>query len=162
MPQLEIITPAGSIIEKQDADRIHEQHLLHRSVHIFLIDKNGKIFLRQRPSSKKLYPGLWTSAVGAHILSGQTPDEAAKANLISYLGLEVELTFLGEKHVEDISENELASFYLAISDLVPSINPEQSMEQRFMNADEVSRLVAEKKVTPYIAIALDLFKKYRA
>lgn len=161
MPEFEHITVEGVVVGVKDSQELHEGHLLHRSVHVLLMDVSGNIFLRQRPENKKLYPGVWTSAVGAHVALGQTPGKAAKENLQSFLGVTSSLMFLGVHHVEDAYENELAYFYLVITDKVPLKNPEQSMDQGFKTVDEIAQLVREGLTTPYVEAGLLLYQEYR-
>lgn len=160
MTLLEHITRDGNIVGYKDAGVIHGEHLLHRSVHILLINTEGEIFLRQRPESKTLYPKLWTSSVGAHVVLGQTPEQAAKENLKSYLGVSASLVFLGNQQVEDAVENELTTFYLVRTDNIPIMNTEQSMDQGYKSIAEIDQLMRDGYVTPYIAVGLELYRDY--
>lgn len=158
--RLEVINARKAVVTILDSERVHAEHLLHRSVHIIIVDSLGRFYLRQRPETKTLYPTLWTSAVGAHVVSGQTPKQAAEANLQSFLGVMAPLVLLGKRHVEDEIENELASFFLVKTDNVPLKNPDQSMDQGFKSLVEIDQLVCDRRVTPYVVVGLELYQDY--
>ncbi len=153
MPLLEAYTRKG--IEHMDSARVHEKHLLHPAVHVIVKKKNAlEFYIRKRPSTKAVYPSLWTSSVGAHVLAGQDVDNAAQENLKKFLGLETALTFLGKKHVEDAVENEDVSFYVCEIDGMPQLNPEEGEQGKFMHIDQILKLKERSKVTPHLITGL--------
>ena len=160
MPLLEQITPDGNSIGYKDSDVIHDEHLLHRAVHILIVDSLGRVYLRQRPQTKKLYPGLWTSAVGVHVLEGYTPEKTATESLQIFLHLAGELIPIGERKVEDEIENELVTFFLFRGETVPQPNPEEAMDVGFFSRDEIDGLTEQGNTTPYVSVGLSLYKTY--
>lgn len=160
MSRLEVIDPDGTTIAVKDVEIVHVEHLLHRAVHILIVDSLGRLYLRQRPQSKKLYPGIWTSAVGAHVLEGYQPAEVAKESLRTFLHLTGEIIPLGERKVEDEVENEMVTFFLVRGETVPQPNPEEAMNAGFFTHEEIDRLMQQGKTTPYVSVGLLLYKSY--
>jgi len=134
--------------------------LLHRAVHILIVDSFGRLYLRQRPQSKKLYPKMWTSAVGAHVLEGYQPDKTAKESLRTFLHLSGEIIPIGERKVEDEFENEMVTFFLFLGETELQPNPEEAMDAGFFTRDEIDRLMQQGKTTPYVSVGLSLYKTY--
>lgn len=160
MVLLKHITPDGNSVGYKDSEVIHDEHLLHRAVHILIVDSLGRFYLRQRPQSKKLYPGIWTSAVGAHVLEGYQPDETAQESLRTFLHLAGKIIPIGERKVEDEIENELVTFFLFRGETVPQPNPEEAMDVGFFTRDEIDGLMEQGKTTPYVSVGLSLYKTY--
>ena len=81
MEYLDIVNQQDEIVSKEERSLAHSKHLLHRSVHIIIANTKGEILLQLRKSTKKQYPLYWSSSVGGHVQSGETPNEAAKKEL---------------------------------------------------------------------------------
>lgn len=110
---LQVIDEAGNQLREETVDKIHQEKLLHRSVHVIVVNNKGKIFLRRRSFKKKLYPGVWTTSVGVHVFVGESPDEAAQRGLKNILGLTVPVEKIVEEKVQDEMENELTTLYIS-------------------------------------------------
>ena len=154
----ENLQPIGTL----SLEEIHSKGLLHRSIHILVINNKGEIFIRKRSSKKKLYPGVLSSSVGAHVLKNQTPEECAKVNLKSFLNLDLPLEKIGEGRVKDEIENEHIVVFLCKSEKVKNLNPDESDEGQFMNIDEVKELINQKQTTPHLAKALKFIENYKS
>lgn len=157
--QLETYSDDGSENGISPTETIHEKNLLHKAVHVLIINSKGQVFVRKRPLTKKVYPGMFTSSVGAHVALDETPDTASTVNLSKYLGLSLPLTKIGEIHIKDEFENEQVSIYVGRADEIPNLNEEQSgIRSRFMSIEEIQRLKNER-ITPHLREAVHLFQE---
>lgn len=66
---------------------IHCNKLFHRAVHVFVFNKDGKLFLQRRSLNKDLAPGKWVSSCSGHVDSGEYYYDAAKRELGEEIGL---------------------------------------------------------------------------
>lgn len=52
----DILSENGEIIDTKDLDEAHAKGLLHRSIHILVVNDAEEIFVRKRPANKPIYP----------------------------------------------------------------------------------------------------------
>lgn len=142
-------------IESLNSEEIHKRDLLHRAVHILVINNKGEIFVRRRSWQKKLYPGVWSTSVGAHVLTGQTSKECAQVNLKKFLGLELPLEKVGETIIKDEIENEYITVYVCKSDFIKELNQKESAEGEFMTVKQIHELIKAGQTTPHLVKAIE-------
>lgn len=105
MPEeLEIVNEKGIVIGRATTEEIHDKKLLHKSVHLLIVDKEGKVYCCYRDVS--FNPG-WT-AIGAHVLPGQSFKETAENALHEKLGITGNLIEIGKLRVQGNNENEIS------------------------------------------------------
>ena len=62
--------------------------LIHRSVHVVVLDSTQKqILLQKRSMNKDIQPGKWDTAVGGHVNAGESVEAAARRELAEELGI---------------------------------------------------------------------------
>ena len=66
---------------------VHRENLIHRAVHIFVINKNGDLYLQKRSLQKDKNPGLWDSSVSGHLDAGEDYLTAATRELAEEIGI---------------------------------------------------------------------------
>lgn len=66
---------------------VHAQKLIHRAVHVFVINKRGDLLLQKRSLLKDMCPGLWDSSVSGHLDSGEDYATAAVRELQEEMGI---------------------------------------------------------------------------
>ncbi len=66
---------------------VHAQKLLHRAVHVFVLNKRGDLLLQKRSRLKDLCPGLWDSSISGHLDSGESYAAAAMRELHEEMGI---------------------------------------------------------------------------
>ena len=77
------------VIGKISREQAHKFNLLHRAVHIFIKDQNGKWLLQKRSAKKDLDPLLLTTSCSGHVDSGETYLDAAVRECEEELGLTI-------------------------------------------------------------------------
>lgn len=159
--QLDIINEQDEVVGQDDVEEIHQKDLLHRSIHILIVDPQGRFYLRQRSSKKSRYPGWYTNSVGAHVPAGQSYDETTRESLKETLGLDCKLKFLGKVRVHDKYENEISWTYVGYVDDLDKIKANSEEPGRFFRTDEIKNLKKKYKITPYVFKSLDLYLKLK-
>ena len=79
---------------------VHRYGVWHRAVSIFVLNEYGEILLEKRSPLKDLFPGLY-DIPGGHLKLGQSPLDAACAELEEELGIHVEPSRLTALCAED-------------------------------------------------------------
>jgi isopentenyldiphosphate isomerase len=76
--QLDIVDQDNEVTGQADRQEIHDQHLLHRAVHLILTTGEGYFLLQQRADSRPTYPGRWDSSASGHVLAGATFEQSVE------------------------------------------------------------------------------------
>ncbi len=73
---------------------IHRENLLHRAVHILLLNKQGELLLQKRSYRKDRYPGCWDSSASGHVDAGESYVDCAERELQEEIGVQTKLAEL--------------------------------------------------------------------
>jgi isopentenyldiphosphate isomerase len=114
--------------------------LIHRSVHVLVIEPQGKLLLQKRSARKDVQPGKWDTSVGGHVGFGQSYEEAARREAEEELGLKIgRLDFLYPSRIRNAveSENIRTYLYLGAGPFLP--DPEEIDEIRFWTRAEIEK-----------------------
>ncbi len=158
---INIVNEKDKIVGKTEIEEAHRKNFLHRAVHIFVINSEGKLFCRRRSFNKPRYRGYWSTGVGAHVLSGQTYSKVALKALKETLGISCKLKMIGKARVHDKYENEISATYIGYSNKKLRFNKRQIEGGEFFTIKEIKKLTKQKNVTPHLKHSLKLYLKYR-
>ncbi len=129
---------------------VHEQALLHRAVHVFLLGEDGELLVQRRSEDKRTYPGRWTSSASGHVRAGNAPRQAAKRETREELGIDAPpLEPVGTVRVEDVDVGEREIVHVFAGSLAASrageVNPDpgEVSEVRWLPLSEVKASVRE-------------------
>lgn len=83
-----LVDITGKVIGQAPRSKVHNgSKLLHPVVHLHLINRNKAMLLQKRPSTKLIQPNKWDTAVGGHISTGETLEQALKKEAFEEIGL---------------------------------------------------------------------------
>lgn len=106
----------------EERKAVHEQRLVHRSIHVVLFDSGGRLLLQRRHRDKQTYPGHWDLSCSGHVEESDypgAPDEdldrvyadVARREVLEELGVEVALTEVGRfKPTEGVHYEQIRLF----------------------------------------------------
>jgi isopentenyl-diphosphate delta-isomerase len=132
--------------ERRPRAEAHRLGLPHATVHVWIIDRGGRLLLQKRAALKDTFPNHWDISAAGHITAGDTPPAAAARECAEELGLAVNAgdlcpLFLVPQHFESrdglIRENEWCHVYL--------LEREVAIAALQLQADEV----AEAELVPW-------------
>ena len=138
---------------------------LHRAFTALLFDKNGKLVLTRRSSSKMLWPGDWDGTFASHPREAETFVSSAARRMPEELGIQCEIDYLMkfEYHVpyKDIgSENEICGTLVGIVDDLTNFKvvDEEISEIKALSAAELKQGLEKnpQSYCPWMLIALFL------
>lgn len=96
-------------VAKATRAEVHEKGLLHRAVHVFILNRNGDLWIQKRSVLKDMNPGLWDSSVSGHLDQGEDYEAAALREISEEVGIsDVEPVDL--KHVLKVGPSERNGF----------------------------------------------------
>ncbi len=77
----DVVDECDRVVGTASREDCHARGLIHRSVHVFVVDNEGRIMLQKRSKKKDLYPGAFNSSASGHLDSREGYDEAALREL---------------------------------------------------------------------------------
>jgi isopentenyl-diphosphate delta-isomerase type 1 len=158
---LEVVDEANQVIGIQSRKEIHEKGLRHRSVHIFIFNTRGELYLQKRSPRKDQYPDHWDSSAAGHTDPGETPLEAAQRELKEELGLEVKLNEV--LHYPACLETgwEFATLFTAQTDDPIHLNLEEATTGDYFTPDQLTQFLIDpqQKIAPGFRLLYSLYQK---
>ncbi len=156
---IEIVNEAGQVLGIAPRSRVHgNPALMHRVVHVLVLDKDGRILLQKRSMSKDVAPGRWDTSVGGHVDPGEQLEEAAAREMREELGVDLK-TCLIYKYIHTTPyETELVHTYKALwEDEKLRYDPDEIDELRFWSVEEIKAAMGTGVLSDNFQ---DEFRKY--
>ena len=124
--------PSEKLVLVDDTDRpigaaerqkIHEQGLLHRAVHLFIFNRAGELFLQKRSWRKDRHPQRWDSSAAGHVDADESYEGCALRELSEELGLSLAIERIGAVPASEKTDQEFISIYRGHHDGPFAYNP---------------------------------------
>jgi isopentenyldiphosphate isomerase len=158
MSRIAVVDEHDRFVRWSDRAEIHRDKLLHRSIHVMLMDSAGRMVIQRRHPDKLTWPDCWDIAVSGHVeeedyLGG--PDErldevyarVAAREAVEELGVAPALEFVGHfGPVPDVHYEQI-HLYRGVHDGPYRPQPEEVSEVRAVDAAGWERLAARGRVT---------------
>lgn len=131
-------TSIGSVSKKEALDK----NLRRGVVRVFLINKEGYVFIQKRRENMEIAPGLWDQSAGGHIDEKEKPKDSAFRELKEELGIKLSnLQFITSYPFEEKQgEKIFSSFdfvYIGESDQNVHIQKEELSDGKWFNIEEL-------------------------
>lgn len=135
----DVVNAADQVIGTEKRSVVHRTQLLHRSIHVFVFNAEGKLYLQKRSLTKDSSPGKWVSSCSGHVDSGESYDMAALRELGEELGLFEPTDFLPvyKEPACDQTGQEFVWVYECKAEGPFVLDPEESSEGRWIDLDEL-------------------------
>jgi isopentenyl-diphosphate delta-isomerase type 1 len=158
---LEIVNEDDRLIGLGKRSFIHKLGCLHRAVHIFVFDFQGRLYLQKRSKNKDEHPLKWTSSASGHVDPKETYEKAAYRELKEELGLELPLKKVFKIKACKETEGEHVVLYQTQTGFEPFPNRAEIEEGRFFELAEIVNLIKEKEdiFTPSFVYIFRLFQE---
>lgn len=145
----EVVDEAGKVRGRATRRECHRNpDLIHRSVHVFVVNREGRIYLQKRAGHKDVQPGRWDTSVGGHLLPGESFEDGAAREMGEELRLSGKPRFLYRYLWRTDRESELVETFLLVTDDTPVPAPEEIQEGRFFTLGEIDGLMGGEELTP--------------
>jgi len=77
----DVVDASDQVTGQATRGEVHGGKLLHRAVHVLVMNPRGDLLLQQRSRFKDVHPGVWDSSVSGHLNAGETYQAAAVREL---------------------------------------------------------------------------------
>jgi len=157
----DVTTPQGKIIGKAQRSAVHgNPDLLHPVIHVHIMNAASEIYLQKRNTNKEVQPDKWDTAIGGHVMSGETIDHALKREAEEELGLSMgEFQPLFRYVMRNNFESELVHGFLLEDEGPFYPNPREISEARFWSVKEIENNIGKDIFTPNFEKEFELLKK---
>ncbi len=159
----DILNENGIAVTKAPRSICHNgSKLLHPVVHIHIYNKKGNILLQKRSLNKDIQPGKWDTAVGGHISSGESVENALIRECEEEIGIIPDLSLLqliAEYIYESKIEREFVHSYIYKNE-GPFINEKKEIDQLdFFTTKEIEALIKTNQTTENFKYEYEMYLK---
>lgn len=82
----DVVNEFDQVIGRAPRTEVHRRGLLHRAAHVWVFDRNGRVFLQKRSMAKECFPGKWDSSASGHLGVDESYADCAVRELLEELG----------------------------------------------------------------------------
>lgn len=90
----DVVNDRNEVIQQLPRGEVHAKGLLHRAVHVFVINARGEIYLQKRSHLKDVSPLKWDSSAAGHLDVGESYAACAIRETREEIGIEITSTEL--------------------------------------------------------------------
>ena len=141
----DVVDEKDCVVGQAGRDEVHVRGLLHRAVHLFVVNGRGELLLQRRSMWKDVHPGTWDSSVAGHLDAGEDYVDAVKREMQEEMGIaEGEPEEIGK--IEPCEETgwEHVKLYLLRWQGQPKFPCAEVDAVMWMAADEISAWIAAR------------------
>lgn len=141
-----------------------ESFLLHKVIHLIVLDRQGRMLLQRRSLSKDIQPGKWDTSVGGHVSQGESSIQALSREAGEELSIPQEIVaeskFLYNYRMRSGKEYESVDTYLLQTDYEGFRFQESEIDEiRFWSLSELERNLGQEVFTPNFEDEYSRFKQ---
>jgi 16S rRNA (adenine1518-N6/adenine1519-N6)-dimethyltransferase len=141
----DVVNERNEVMGQLTRGEVHARKLLHRAVHIFVINKRGQIYLQQRSHLKDVSPLKWDSSAAGHLDAGESYASAAVRETREEIGIDVDVTELAAQiPAGDHTDHEFVELHLARHDGPIRCLPEEIATGEWFKPEDISAWVAAR------------------
>jgi 16S rRNA (adenine1518-N6/adenine1519-N6)-dimethyltransferase len=122
---LQVVDEQDRPIRGVDRATVHACRLLHRAIHIFVLNNAGELFLQRRSYRKDTFPRKWDSSAAGHVDLGESYEACATRELREELGLVDQPREIGRVPASEKTGQEFIRIYQAEADEIIDLNEEE-------------------------------------
>lgn len=159
----DVCDESDQVIGQLPRSVVHARKLLHRAVHIFVVNSHGELLLQLRSAEKDEYPLCYTSSASGHLEAGESYEEAAPRELEEELGLsDCRLEWLHKFPAGPETSHEHTVLYRTVADVIPQINPREISAVSFHPLDEIADMQSSDpaKFSPCLVTLLAWYRHH--
>jgi 16S rRNA (adenine1518-N6/adenine1519-N6)-dimethyltransferase len=124
---LQVVDERDHPVRGVDRATVHAEKLLHRAVHIFVLNSESEILLQRRSYRKDTYPRKWDSSAAGHVDVGESYADCALRELAEELGLIAQPTEIGQVAASERTGHEFIRIFMVRAEEIFELN-EQEIE----------------------------------
>ncbi|MBI5356147.1 NUDIX domain-containing protein [Candidatus Collierbacteria bacterium] len=138
----DVVNENDEVVGEATRGEVHQNpKLIHRAVHIWILNDKGEILLQQRSLTKDKAPGQWDISCAGHVKKGSDSETTAYRELKEELGVKADCKLVSKFIDRDIDQTEMTSLYVAIHN-GPFKFPKKEIQQiKFFTKEKVLEFI---------------------
>jgi isopentenyldiphosphate isomerase len=159
MEFLDIVNENDEIIGVASKEDIYKKLLCHRIVHVLIFNNEAKMFLQKRSTTVSFCPDFWSTAVGGHVDTGESYEQAALREYTEELGTTSVLELIGKDfYTTPNTPNKFFTTFKTVFNSPFYPNSEEVSEITAFNISEIKNMIAaEEKFHPELLFILNKY-----
>jgi isopentenyldiphosphate isomerase len=160
---LDEVDASDHIVGRHLRSEIHRLGLRHRSTHILVFDRKGRVFLQRRSMNKDIHGGFWDTSAAGHVDPGESYDQCAMRELFEELGVApqaAELQFLFRMTADETTGWEFVQVYRVTCDGRLLLNPAEIDDGRWLWPEQIDAW--DETLGPLTNTFRCIWKRFRA
>ena len=113
---LAVVDENDQQLRSLDRATVHRENLLHRAVHVLLVNRRGELLLQKRSHRKDRFPRRWDSSAAGHVDAGESYRICAIRELQEEIGVSATLEKLGRVTASETTGFEFIEVFAGIHD----------------------------------------------
>lgn len=138
----DVVNEEDEVVGEATRGQAHQNpKLIHRAVHIWILNDKGEILLQQRSLTKDKAPGQWDISCAGHVQKGNNAEITAARELQEELGIKAKFRLIKKFIDRDIDQTEMTSLYYAVHNGPFKFPKEEIQQVRFFAKDKVLEFI---------------------
>ncbi len=138
----DVVNENDEVVGEATRGEVHKNSdLIHRVVHIWILNDKNEILLQQRSLTKDKAPGQWDISCAGHVKKGNSAEITAKRELQEELGTKADCKLIKKFIDRDIDQTEMVSLYYAIHNGPFRFPKEEIQQVKFFAKDKVLEFI---------------------
>ena len=149
----DVVNENDEVVGEAIRREVHlDPKLIHRVVHIWIINDKGEILLQQRSMKKDKAPGMWDISCGGHVRKGHDPELTAERELEEELGIKADCKLI-KKYVQGHAEQtEMVYLYYANHNGPFTFNDGEVEQVKFYSREDAIKFIETDPLASFFAI----------
>jgi 16S rRNA (adenine1518-N6/adenine1519-N6)-dimethyltransferase len=139
---LAVVDENDQPVRAMDRATIHRENLLHRAVHILLVNGRGELLLQKRSHRKDRFPLRWDSSAAGHVDAGESYQECAMRELQEEIGVTATLAEIGGVAASEATGHEFIKIFTGVHDGPFRWNPHEIETGGFFQREMVDSWIS--------------------
>jgi 16S rRNA (adenine1518-N6/adenine1519-N6)-dimethyltransferase len=141
---LAVVDQNDQPLKPTDRATVHRENLLHRAVHILLVNHRGELLLQKRSYRKDRFPRRWDSSAAGHVDADESYQDCATRELQEEIGVVATLAKLGRVPASEVTGHEFIEIFAGIHDGPFHWNQHEIETGGFFKLDMVDSWIATR------------------
>ena len=157
---VDVVDKSNRVIGETPRKGVHKTDKLHRAVHIFMLDSNGRLWIERRGQSVDTHPGFYDSSAAGHVSKGESYDAAAYREAVEELGIEgLDLRPSYDLPLGPDTKNEFVRLYVTRSDKKPRLHEDAGSQELYTIEEIDMKIKNREKFVPAFLLLFDWYKR---
>lgn len=149
----DVVNEKDEVIGSATRAEVHSnKDLIHRVVHVWIVNDKDEILIQQRSLAKDSAPGMWDISCGGHIQNGHNPGRTAERELQEELKISADCTFITKFLESDLkTQTEMIYLYYTRHNGPFEFPKDEIQKVKFFTKKEAMKFIQENPMASFFS-----------